>query len=134
MKKDIILPPVEDIVLAVIREKNEKEGEEWNVYLLNLKKEAIESVLITSKGYGSYEGRDVKTSVLRHFFESIPALGFAKIELIVENLFGLNNEFWVSFYQNRIMYDKKYIFLAESIKEENFIQIPLIHKRGVMIR
>jgi hypothetical protein len=50
------------------------------------------------------------------------------------NLFGLNNEFWVSFYLDKQIYDKKYVFLPETIKEENFTLIPVLNKHGVMIR
>lgn len=134
MKKDINPPLVTDIAVAIVKEKNEEQEDIWNVYLLNLKKELIEGVLVTSKGYGIYNGEEVKTSVLRHFLDTIPSMDYAQIEPIVENLFGLNNEYWVSFYIKGVMYDKKYVFLAESIKEENFIQIPLIEKRGVMIK
>lgn len=134
MKKDINPPIVTDIAVAIVKEKNEEQEDIWNVYLLNLKEETIEGVLVTSRGYGIYNGEEVKTSVLRHFLDTIPAKGFSKIEPILENLFGLNNEYWVSFYLNKVMYDKKYVFLAESIKEEYFIQVPLIDKKGVMIK
>lgn len=134
MKKDIIPPIVEDVAVAVVREENELHEAEWNVYLINLKKEKIEGVLVSSKGYGMYNEEDVKTSTLRHFLDEVEACSFSKIEPIVENLFGLNNEYWVSFYLNKIMYDKKYIFLPETIKEENFITIPYINKKGVMIK
>ena len=134
MRKDINPPPVEDVALAVVKEENELGSIEWNVYAINLKNETIEGVLVTSKGYGSLNGEDVKTSTLRHFLDTIPSKGFAKVELIVENLFGIHNEYWLSFYLNKVMYDKKYIFLAESIREENLIIIPLINKKGVMIK
>ncbi len=134
MKKDINLPVVENIAVAVVQEENELAQIEWNVYLINLKDKAIEGVLVTSKGYGQLKGEDVKTSVLRHFLDTVPAKSFAKVEPIVEDLFGLNNEYWVSFYLDKVMYDKKYIFLAESICESNLIQIPLINKKGVMIK
>lgn len=134
MKKDINPPEVEDIGLAVVKEENEEGETVWNVYLLNLKKEMIEGVLVTSKGYGFHEGKEVKTSLLRHFLDSLKPASFAKVEPIVENLFGINNEYWVSFYINHIMFDKKYVFLAESICEKNFIRIPLIGKKGVMIK
>jgi hypothetical protein len=32
------------------------------------------------------------------------------------------------------MHDKKYIFLPETIKEENYIMVPFINKKGVMIK
>src|ERR1039458_6663826 len=134
MKKDIHPPEVTDIGIAVVRELNEKEEQEWNVYLLNLKSVSIEGVLVTSTGYGLLQGEGRKTSTLRHFLDTIPARSFAKIEPIVEDVFGINNEFWVSFFINKVMHDKKYIFLAESICENNFIKIPLINKKGVMIR
>ncbi len=134
MKKDIIPPTVENIAVAVIREQNELQETEWNVYLLNLKHEDIEGVLVTSKGYGIYNDEEVKTSTLRHFLDVVKANSFKKIEPIVENVFGLNNEFWVSFFINNVMYDKKYIFLPESITDDNFILIPIINKKGVIIK
>lgn len=134
MKKDISLPLVEDIAVAVVKEENEMNEAEWSVYLLNLKKEAIEGVIVSSKGYGIYNNEEVKTSTLRHFLNTVNAQSFAKIEPVLENLFGLNNEYWVSFFLDKKMYDKKYIFLPETIKEENFTLIPLINKKGVMIK
>jgi len=117
-----------------VKEKDENKEDAWNVYMLNLKNETIEGVLVTSNGYGELKGEPVKTSTLRHFLDTIPPKGFAKIEPIFENLFAISNEYWISFYHNKVMYDKKYVFLAESIKEENFINIPLINKKGVMIK
>jgi hypothetical protein len=134
MIKDIPTYVVEDIAIAVVRELNEDDEVEWNVYMLNLKDREIEGVLVTSNGYGEVNGEKVKTSTLRHFLDTIPAKGFSKIEPIIENVFGLSNEYWVSFYLDKVMYDKRYIFLAESIKEDHFVNIPLLNKKGVMIR
>jgi len=33
-----------------------------------------------------------------------------------------------------MMYDKRYIFLPESIKEENMVHIPLMQQKGVLIQ
>jgi hypothetical protein len=134
MLKDIPNPIVEDIALAVVQEDGELDEPIWNTYLINLKKEEIEGVLVTSKGYGNYEGKEVKTTILRHFLDIIPPKSYSKIEPIIDNLFGLNNEYWISFFLKGVMYDKKYIFLPESIKEEHFTLIPIINKKGVMIK
>ena len=134
MLKDIPNLVVENIVVAVVKEPNVEGEMVWNVYIVNLYNEKIEGVLVSSKGYGSYEGRDVKTTVLRHMIGEIDPRDYAKIEPIMTNVFGLSNEYWVSFYFEKKMYDKKYIFLPESIKEENFTTIPVLNKRGVMIR
>lgn len=134
MKKDIHPPEVTDIAITVVKEANENGKDVWNVYLLNLKNKPIEGVLVTSTGYGLIQGEGRKTSTLRHFLDTIPAQSFAKIEPIVEAVFGINNEYWVSFYIDKVMHDKKYIFLAESISEANCINVPLLNKKGVMIK
>jgi len=134
MKKDIEVPEVKDIAVAVIKEENELGENEWNVYLVNLKTQDLEAVLVSTQGYGNYNGEEVKTSTLRHFLDVVKSKSFAKIEPIMDTVFGLNNEFWVSFIVDKVMYDKKYIFLPETIKEENFVLVPYINKKGVMIK
>jgi hypothetical protein len=133
MKKDLPENLVEDISIAVVLESETPESKVWNVYLVNLKDIAIETVLITSKGYGLKNGESVKTSTLRHKIEKIETKSFVKIEAIDEEVFGLNNEFWLSYYIGREIFDKKFIFLPESISESNFIRIPLVNKPGVMV-
>ena len=134
MLKDIPKLVVENVALAIVREKNEEGEEIWNSYLINLYDEKIDGVLVSSKGYGNYDGRNVKTSMLRHLIGTVEPHDYAKIEPIMSNVFGLTNEFWVSFFLKKDMYDKKYIFLPETISEENFTTIPYLNKRGVMIR
>ncbi len=134
MKKDIEFPKVTDVAVAIVSEKNELNQEEWNVYLLNLKDEPIEGVLVSSRGYGELNQEKRNTSELRHFLNVINKKSFAKIEPIIEEVFGLNNEYWVSFYHDKKMYDKKFIFLPESITKNNLISVPLINKKGVLIK
>ena len=134
MLKDIPQLVVEKIALAVVKEEDDNGNIGWNVYLVNLYDVEIRGVLVSSKGYGHYEGRDVKTTVLRHLIGNIDPNDYAKVEPLMDNLLGLNNEYWVSFYKGKDMYDKKYVFLPESIREENLTTIPVLNKRGVMIK
>ena len=133
MKKDLPQNIVEDIFLAVVLESETPESKVWTVYFINMKDEAVDTVLITSTGYGIKDGEDVKTSTLRHSIPHVEANNFAKIEAIDEQVFGLNNEYWISYYIDNNIFDKKFIFLPESIVESNFIKIPIINKPGVMI-
>jgi hypothetical protein len=133
MNKDIIFPEVENVGIAIVREEGELNQLVWNVYLINLKNEKLSGVFVTSRGYGMYNEREVKTSNLRHFLDEVEPRSFMKIEPILENLFGISNEFWLSFYHNELMYDKKYIFLPETINEQFFTTVPLINKKGVLI-
>src|SRR4051812_45011254 len=127
MLKDIPQLVVENLALAAVHEHNLEGGSEWNIYLINLYDQRIEGVLVSSTGYGTYEGKDVKTSTLRHLIGTVESKDYAKIEMIQENLFGLSNEYWVSFYLNNMMYDKKYIFLPETILEDNLTTLPVMN-------
>lgn len=133
MKKDIVQPVVEGISIAVVLESEDPVAKHWNVYLINHRQEAIENVLVSSKGYGTKDGKEVKTSVLRHSIGTLNAQSFTTIEAIDEQVFGLTNEYWLSFYIGTQLYDKKFIFLPESIIDSNLIRIPLVNKAGVMI-
>jgi len=133
MKKDLPENIVEDISVAVVLERESPNEPVWNVYLINQKKETIKNVMVSSKGYGTKDGKEVKTSILRHFIGDIDADDYAKIEAIDEQVFGLTNEYWLSYYIDGTIYDKKYIFLPESIIDENLIKIPVLNKPGVLI-
>jgi len=134
MIKDLPDNEVKDIAVAVALEGESVESKTWYVYLINLKQQSIENVLITSKGYGEKDGEQVKTSVLRHMFPIVEAGAFKVIEPIDEQTFGLSNEYWVSYYIGTQIFDKKFIFLPESIVDSNFIKLPLVNKPGVMIK
>ena len=135
MKKDLNPPVVKDLAVAVVKDKNDVQEDIWNVYIINYQKETIDEVLVTSKGYlTDVKGVETKTSVLRHAVGSLAPNDFSIIEPIMENVFPLNNEYWVSYFKDGRIYDKKYIFLAETIKDENLINIPVLNKQGVMIK
>ncbi|MCX2483567.1 hypothetical protein [Pedobacter sp. MR2016-24] len=134
MKKDLPENIVEDLAMAVVLMGESPEVKSWTVYLVNLKDEPINNVLISSKGYGEKDGRMVKTSVLRHFLGDLEAKSFKGVEAIDTEVFGLTNEYWLSYYIDDVIYDKKFIFLPESIVDENLIRIPLVNKPGVMIK
>lgn len=133
MKKDLPENVVENISIAIVMESATPEAKNWNVYLINLKDEPIETVLVSSKGYGDKAGETVKTSILRHSIGDLAAHDFALIEMIDEQVFGLTNEYWLSYYIKGQIFDKKFVFVPESIVESNLIRIPLLNKPGVMI-
>lgn len=132
MKRDIPNLKVEDVAVAIV--PRDGDDELWDSYLINLKEEYITNVLINSRGYGEWKGDKVKTTILRHFFEEITPKSVIKIEPIQVKLFGLTNEYWVSFSFNGHLYDKKYVFVRGSIDKSNFTTIPLTKWKGVMIR
>jgi len=135
MKKDIERPQVKNVGIAVIKEKNEEGVYIYNVYLINLGDVKLETILISSRGYGENKvtKEQIKTSTLRHALNDLEPFDFVKIEPIIEDVFGIHNEYLLSYFIGKQMYDKKFIFLAESITDENMISVPIINQKGVLI-
>ncbi|MBI1267622.1 MAG: hypothetical protein GC193_09370 [Cryomorphaceae bacterium] len=134
MREDIEPPKVTDVAVAVVQRFDEINNEIWEVYLLNLKDIPLEVVLIRSSGYGMIEGHKIETTELRRHIELIEPKSCLLIEPIQPEVFALSNQYWVSFYIHKVLYDKKYIFVPGSIEPRNFITVPLIEEQGVMIK
>lgn len=132
MKKDIQFPKVEGISIAVIRKINELQHAEWQVVLLNNNSVFLENVIVVSRGYGEIDGEYRQSSVLRHIFERIEANTNVIIEPIDPTVFVLNNEYWVSYYIGNEIFDKRFIFVPETITEQNLIKIPNLGLMGVL--
>jgi len=133
MKLQELLNIGEGVSIAIVPDGVENDRE-WNVYVVNTKNEEIKNVMITSNGYGEINNKKMQTSTLRWYFEKMAASSFAMVEPIMEEVFGLSNEYWVSYFANNVLYDKKFIFLPESIQEGNLITIPVIQKKGILIK
>jgi hypothetical protein len=131
VKKDIEFPEVKDVYVAVVKEHNKTyDTEDWNAYIINDKAVDLEVVIIVAKGYSE----DKITTTMRHQIAKLPAKSYAKIELIQEEVFALNNEFKVTFFEGNRMYDKTYLFRKNTINEKALQNIPLMDVRGVLVK
>lgn len=131
MKKDIKIPEVTNVEMAIVYEFNDiYNTNDWNVYLINNKNVDLEMVVIVSQGFS-----DTKTtSLLRKKVEKLPANSFAKIELIQPELFALNNRFQVTFFEGNTLYEKTFLFKENTVKEGALRTIPELKKRGVLAK
>ncbi len=127
MKKDIDFKPVKKVHVVVA-----KKEESWEVFLLNRSDNKLENVMVTSKGYGETKTENQQTSILRHMIPFVEPKSYALIEPIDESVFHLNNEYWVSYFINAQVYDKKFIFVPDSIIEEHLIFIEELEIRGIL--
>ncbi|HPF97535.1 MAG: hypothetical protein R2802_13900 [Flavobacteriaceae bacterium] len=131
MKKDIQIPKVEQVYVAVVHEYNEiYNTQDWNAYIINDKDVELDMLLIVSKGYS----QDQETSTMRHKLEKLPPKSYAKIELLQDDVLALNNEFKVTFFEGNQLFDKTYLFRKNSINEKALQTIPLINKKGVLAK
>lgn len=136
MREELKGPKVENVAVAIVQDRGEDDAPIYNAYLLNLRDDIMEGIIITSTGYGENveTGERVKTSTLRHCIELMLPNEAAKIEPVMEEVFGLTNEYWVSFWVNDQMFDKKFIFLPETITDKNMKTIPVLGSKGIIIQ
>ena len=129
MKKDIQIPEVTNVEMAVVYEYNDLYNtDDWNVYIINNKNVDLEMVVIVTQGFS-----DTKiTSLFRKKIDVLPANSFAKIELIQPELFKLNNRFQVTFFEGNTLFEKTFIFKENTIKEGALRTIPELKKRGIL--
>ena len=131
MKEDINIPEVKDVYVAVVNEYNDiYKTQDWNAYIINDKDVDLEVVLIVTTGYSE----DKITSTFRKKIDKLPAKSYAKIELMQEELFALNNQFKVSFFEGNTMFDKTYLFRKNTINKNALQLIPLMEARGVLVK
>ncbi|MFY0628854.1 MAG: hypothetical protein JXR05_00655 [Flavobacteriaceae bacterium] len=129
MKKDIQIPEVSGVEIAVVYEYNDiYETDDWNVYIINHKEVDLEMVVIVSKGFGEKK----ETSIMRKKIDVLTANSFAKVEWMQPDLFKLNNQFQVTFFADNTLYDKTFTFPKNTIKEGALRILPFLNKRGIL--
>lgn len=131
MKKDIHIPKVENVYIAIVNEYNDiYKTQDWNAYIINDKDVDLEMVIIVTSGYSESK----TTSVFRKKLDKLPKKNYAKIELMQEELFALNNTFKVSFFEGNQMFDKTYLFRKNTINLKALQPIPLMDVKGVLVK
>jgi len=131
MKEDITIPKVEGVYVAVVNEYNDiYKTQDWNAYIINDKDVDLEMVIIVTGGYSE----DKTTSVFRKKLDKLPKKSYAKIELMQEELFALNNTFKVSFFEGNTMFDKTYLFRKNTINLNALQALPLMQVKGVLVK
>ncbi|TVT41358.1 hypothetical protein FNT36_07860 [Hymenobacter setariae] len=134
MKQDIPFEPVVGVSIAIVPDAESTDaplGETgvatWQVFLLNNNEFSLETVIISSEGYGTQpDGQAVRTSTLRYHFPEIAPYSATPIELIDPAVFHLTNQYWVSYYRDGQIFDKKFVFVPDSIVPANFSRLDLL--------
>lgn len=129
MKKDIEIPVAKDVHVAVVHEWNDEFlSKDWNAYLINNRTDAIEMTLVVSKGFDG----DTRTSTMRHGIGVLEPKSFKKIELLQEEVLSLNNEFFVTFFAENKLFEKRFLFPKYTISEKSLTTIPVMDKDGIL--
>lgn len=133
MKKDIIIPKVEDVYVGVLQEWNDDFMENtWYAYLINDSAEPLDTAIVVSTAHGLINSEERKTSSLRHAFVEVLPNTAVKVEMIEESVLTLTNDFMVTFFKGNTLYDKTFSFPAGSIDKDNATELPVIFKDGIL--
>ncbi|SDG78706.1 hypothetical protein [Psychroflexus sediminis] len=131
MKKDIDkhIPEVKHVYVVAAFEYNSAfKTEEWTIYLVNDHSEAIETVLVVSKG----ESKTKTTSVLRKKLEVLPAKSYAKLEFLHEDVLEVDNIFQVTFFLDGKLMHKDFKFPKHSLISSDIKPLPLLSSEGII--
>lgn len=129
MKKDIHIPVVTDVEIAVVLEHNETYNtDDWNVYIINKKEVDLEMIVIVSQGFSENK----TTSLFRRRIDKLPGQGFAKFEMMQPEVFALDNRFQVTFFEGNKLYDKTFVFPKNTIKKNVLSEVPILRKNGIL--
>jgi len=133
MLKDIEILTDAKVGVAMVYELNDSLENVWNVYIVNLNNQPITNVLVTCKGFGLIEDENRETSTMRYFIGDMEARSFLKIEPINPDLFVLNNEYFLTFYEHGKILDKRITFKPNSIQINLLQEIGILNKPGILL-
>lgn len=135
MKKDITFPQVENVHIVAFQEWNDDFMENsWYAYLLNDSEEELELAMVVTRAFGTINNEERKTGTFRHAFAKVARNTAVKIELLENNVLQLHNEFLLTYFIKDQLFDKKFIFEADSLLPEHTIELPIIHKKGIFAK
>jgi hypothetical protein len=131
MKKDIDrnIPKVKNVYIVASYEFNSIfKVDEWTIYIVNDTTEALETVLVVSKG----ESDAKTTSILRKKLDVLPIKAFAKLEFLHEDVLEVDNIFQVTYFLKGKLLHKDFKFPKYSLKPEAIVDLPLLTSKGII--
>ena len=131
MKKDINFHIAEHVqVVAVLEWDADFLSKNWNIYLVNNAATEIETVLVVTRG----QSEDRKTATLRYNLGNMQPHTAKKIEFILEEVLSFTNEYMVTYFSEDKLHEKRFVFEAHQISEQNTKPIAILDAEGVLAK
>ena len=135
MRQDIKIPEVRNVFVAAVQLTEDNGDLNWWIYLINDSEGPLENILIQSRGYSDLESKlGTQTATLRKLVKVLPAKSVTKIEPLVKEVFSLFNEYWISFFEDGQMKDRKYIFGPHTINPALCEALHMYNLQGVIVK
>jgi hypothetical protein len=127
MKKDLDIEEVTGVYIAFLPNRDN-----WSVYVINNRKEPIETVIVNASGEGTLEGKDKQTATLRFLLNDIPAESVKPFELLMPDSLKISHRYWVSYYVGSRIYDKKFVYVP-AMYDEDLQDLPVFGSPGILL-
>ena len=127
MKKDLDIEEVTGVYIAFLPNRDN-----WSVYLINNRKEQLETVIVNASGEGKLEGKEKQTATLRFLLNDIPAESVKPFELMMPESFELSHRYWVSYYIGNRIFDKKFVYTPD-MYDEDLQDLPVFGSPGILL-
>jgi hypothetical protein len=127
MKKDLDIEEVSGVYIAFLPNRDN-----WSVYVINNRKEALETVIVNASGEGKLEGKEKQTATLRFLLNDIPAESVKPFELLMPDSLKISHRYWVSYYIGNRIFDKKFVYTPD-LYDEDLQDLPVFGSPGILL-
>lgn len=127
MKKDLDIQEVIGVYIAFLPNRDN-----WSVYIINNRKEPLETVIINASGEGNVQGQEKHTATLRFLLNDIPAESVKSFEVLMPESLKLNHRYWVSYYVGNRIFDKKFVY-TPSMYDDDLQDLPVFGSPGILL-
>jgi hypothetical protein len=127
MKKDLDIEEVSGVYIAFLPNRDN-----WSVYIINNRKESLETVIVNASGEGKLEGKEKQTATLRFLLNDIPAESVKPFEILLPDSLKLSHRYWVSYYIGNRIFDKKFVYTPE-MYEDDLQDLPVFGSPGILL-
>jgi hypothetical protein len=127
MKKDLDIEEVSGVYIAFLPNRDN-----WSVYIINNRKESLETVIVNASGEGKLDGKEKQTATLRFLLNDIPAESVKPFELLLPDSLKLSHRYWVSYYIGNRIFDKKFVYTPE-MYEDDLQDLPVFGSPGILL-
>ena len=127
MKKDLEIEEVSGVYVAFLPNRDN-----WSVYIINNRKEALETVIVNASGEGKLEGKEKQTATLRFLLNDIPAESVKPFEVLMPDSFKISHRYWVSYYVGNRIFDKKFVYTPD-MYDDDLQDLPVFGSPGILL-
>ncbi|NPA34525.1 MAG: hypothetical protein GXO48_06330 [Chlorobi bacterium] len=129
MLKDIDFPIGRDVEVFAVEIEERGDGRWWKVFIHNKGDKPLKNVLISSVAYDEFGRR--KTQIFRYHIDLLESREYAPLDILTPQLQSLLNEYFISYWQEGVLYERRLTFPSHHFLKDNEVDIPVLGIKGI---